>query len=206
MEQKILLQLELLEKSHAWIKSSLDGEKQKNAYRNIVDCRRKLNKKKFALEVNPAAAIYGESQVGKSYLISSLLSEEGKPFCITDENSIVHNFIEEINPPGGGNESTSLVSRFSVNYKPNDPKFPIKAVLLSPADIVLVLCDSFYNDIKADHNLILQTGQINSETFSLKESLKSRQPQQKVFNEDDVLDLQDYFIANFSLKASNVRI
>ena len=112
MQQNILQQLELIEKSNTWIKSSLDGEKQKNAYRNMVDFRRKLNKKMFALEGNPAAAIYGESQVGKSYLISSLLSEEGNPFCFKDDSGIAHNFIEEINPPGGGNESTSLVSRF----------------------------------------------------------------------------------------------
>ena len=204
MEQNILKQLELIEKSNAWIKNSLDGEKQKNAYRNMVDCRRKLNKKKFALESNPAAAMYGESQVGKSYLISSLLSEEGKPFSITDENNVVHNFIEEINPPGGGNESTSLVSRFSVNYKPLNPKFPIKAGLLSPADIVLVLCDSFYNDIKADHSLILPTDQINFDIYALKESWKGRQPQQKIFGEDDVLDMQEYFKNNFSSKASNV--
>ncbi|MDR1340324.1 MAG: putative virulence factor [Prevotellaceae bacterium] len=204
MEQKILKQLELIEKSNAWIKSSLDGEKQKNAYRNMVNCRRRLNRKKFALESNPAAAMYGESQVGKSYLISSLLSEEGKPFSITDENGAVHNFIEEINPPGGGNESTSLVSRFSVNYKPINPKFPVKAILLSPADIVLVLCDSFYNDLKADHSLILQTEQINTDIYLLKESLKTRQLQQKVFSEDDVLDMQDYFRENFSTKASNV--
>lgn len=204
MEQKILSQLELIEKSNSWIKSSLDGEKQKNAYRNLVNCRRKLNKKKFALEGNPAAALYGESQVGKSYLISSLLSEEGKPFSITDENNDVHNFIEKINPPGGGNESTSLVSRFSVNYKPINPKFPVKAILLSPADIVLILCDSFYNDIKADHKLMLPTEQINSDVLSLKESMKSRQPQQKVFGEDDLFDMQDYFRENFSLKASNV--
>lgn len=204
MEQNIIQQLELIEKSNTWIKSSLDGEKQKNAYCNMVNLRRKLNKKKFALEGNPAAAMYGESQVGKSYLISSLLSEDGKPFCITDEKGVVRNFIEEINPPGGGNESTSLISRFSVNYKPIDPKFPIKANLLSPGDIVLVLCDSFYNDINADRNLVLQTEKINSDTFSLRESLKSRQPQQKVFGEDDVLDIRDYFEENFSTRATNI--
>jgi hypothetical protein len=204
MENNIQKQLEIIEKSNAWIRTSLDGEKAKNAYRNMVNCRRKLNKKKFALEGNPAAAMYGESQVGKSYLISSLLSEEGKPFSIVDENKVVHNFIEEINPPGGGNESTSLVSRFSVIYKPVNPKFPVKAILLSPADIVLMLCDSFYNDIKADHSLILQTEQINSETQTLRERLQSKQIQQTIFGEDDVLDMQDYFIDNFSTKASNV--
>jgi hypothetical protein len=203
MGTNIQKQLEIIEKSNAWIKTSLEGNKAKEAYRNMVNCRRKLNKKIFALEGNPAAAMYGESQVGKSYLISSLLSEEGKPFGITDENNVVHNFIEEINPPGGGSESTSLVSRFSVNYKPVNPKFPVKAILLSPADIVLVLCDSFYNDIKAVHDLALSSDEINSAVYALKDRLQNCQPQQKVFGEDDVLDMQDYF-ENYLTKAGNV--
>ena len=200
MENTIQKQLEIIEKSNTWIKSSLEGNKAKEAYRNMVDCRRKLNKKKFALEGNPAAAMYGESQVGKSYLISSLLSEEGKPFSITDKNNAVHNFIEEINPPGGGSESTSLVSRFSVNYKPVNSKFPVKAVLLSPADIVLVLCDSFYNDInlkKSQEVHFLSTEEINAEVSQLKDRFKNRQSQQKFFSEDDVLDMQDYFADYF---------
>lgn len=196
MKNKINKQLEIIEKSNAWIRNSLEGNKQKEAYRTMVNYRRKLNKKKFALEGNPAAAMYGESQVGKSYLISSLLSEAGKPFSITDENKVVHNFIEKINPPGGGSESTSLVSRFSVNYKPVNQKFPVKAVLLSPADIVLVLCDSFYNDInlKTSQNIhFLSADEINSEVFQLKDTFKDRKIQQNVFSEDDVLDMQDYF-------------
>ena len=200
MEQKIQKQLEIIEKSNAWITNSLEGEKQKKAYRNMVNFRRKLNKKKFALESNPAAAMYGESQVGKSYLISSLLSDERKPFSITDENGIVHNFIEAINPPGGGSESTSLVSRFSINYKPVNQKYPIKAVLLSPADIVLVLCDSFYNDInlKSSQNLhLLSSAEIDEEVYLLKDRLEKRPPQQKIFGEDDVLDMQDYFETYF---------
>jgi len=206
MEDIINKQLEIIEKSNAWIKNSLEGNKAKEAYRTMVNWRRKLNKKKYALDGNPAAAMYGESQVGKSYLISSLLSEEGKPFSIIDENNIVHNFIEEINPPGGGSESTSLVSRFSVKYKPENPKFPVKAVLLTPADIVLVLCDSFYNDInlKTSQNLhLLSTDEINAEVFQLKERLKDSKEQQKYFGEDDVLDMQDYFKEYFQ-KADKV--
>jgi len=206
MEQQIQKQLDIIEKSNAWIRNSLEGNKQKDAYRKLVDCRRNLNKKKFALEGNPAAAMYGESQVGKSYLISSLLSEEGKPFSITDDNGVVHSFIEEINPPGGGTESTSLVSRFSVNYKPINPKFPIKAILLSPADIVLTLCDSFYNDInfRTSQNIhFLSIDEINSEVHQIKNRYENRQPQQKDFCEDDVLDMQDYFEEYFQ-KADKV--
>lgn len=204
MKENILSQLELIKKSNTWINTALDGGKQKNAYRNMVNCRRELNKKRFALESNPAAAIYGESQVGKSYLISSLLSEPSKPFSIVDENNVAHNFIEDINPPGGGNESTSLVSRFSVNYKPINPDYPVKATLLSPADIVLVLCDSFYNDIKANPDLILRTEKINLAVNTIKEKFLNNQIKQDVFGEDDVLDIQDYFRENLSSKATSV--
>ncbi len=30
----------------------------------------------------------------------------------------------------------------------SNPDYPIKAKLLSPADLVLVLCDAYYNDLK----------------------------------------------------------
>lgn len=203
MEENIQKQLALLDKANNWIRSSLEGEKQRNAYQHMVNCRRSLNKKKFALESNPAAAIYGESQVGKSYLISSLLSEKGKPFSIADENNILHNFIEEINPPGGGSESTSLVSRFSVNFKPSNPKFPVKAILLSPADIVLVLCDSFYNDLKPVHDHTLQTEQINTEIQTWKLYLSGRLEQNSVICEDDILNMEDYF-KEYLPKAHNV--
>jgi len=205
MEQKINTLLEIIEKSIKWVKGteSMQGAKGENAYRKLVGFRRKLNRKKFALEGNPAAAMYGESQVGKSYLISSLLSEKGKPFSITDENKNIHNFIEEINPPGGGSESTSLVSRFSVNYKPINQKFPIKAILLSPADIVLVLCDSFYNDLKPIHELTWKKEQINAEVDALKANLQGKQQQQSFLREDDVLDIKDYF-TNYLPKANDV--
>lgn len=204
MLQNIQNQLEIIENSNKWIRTYLDGDKQKNAYRNMVDFRRNLKKKRFALESNPAAAVYGESQVGKSYLISSLLSEKGKPFSITGENDSIHNFIEEINPIGGGSESTSLVSRFSVNYQPINPKFPIKATLLSLADIALVLCDSYYNDCKTSHSSILKSDEIDSHIDSIKGSLGISGTKQSVFQEDDVLDMQDYFKENFSNKAQNV--
>jgi hypothetical protein len=206
MEQNIQRQLDIISESNNWIRTSLDGEKGKNAYRNIVNCRRLLKKKKFALEGNAAAAMYGESQVGKSYLISSLLSNEGIPFSITGEDDVHYNFIEEINPPGGGSESTSLVSRFSVNYKPINTRFPIKASLLSPADIVLVLCDSFYNDINLKSSLnihLLSSEEINAEVYQWKDKLIGRQSQQQIFDEDAVLDVQEYFEKYFQ-KADKV--
>ncbi|MBK8300424.1 MAG: hypothetical protein IPK90_08240 [Chitinophagaceae bacterium] len=108
MEQNIQKQLNIIEESNKWIRTFLDGEKQKKAYRNLINCRRKLKKKKIALEGNPAAAIYGASQMGKSYLVGSLLSENGKPFTIIDGNNNEYDFINKINPIGRGNKFGNL--------------------------------------------------------------------------------------------------
>ncbi|MDR1170751.1 MAG: putative virulence factor [Prevotellaceae bacterium] len=204
MEQKINTQLETIEKSNKWVLESLQGEKQRYAYRNLVNFRRKLNRKKFALESNPAAAMYGESQMGKSYLVSSLLSKSGKPFTVIDGRGNSYDFINKINPIGKGTESTSLVTRFSTGYKWKNPAFPVKAKLLSPADLVLVLCDSYYNDVKAKIDIALKSDTVSEKVAELCNRHESGQAMQMLLGEDDILDIYDYFHSNFSTRATNV--
>ena len=152
MEKNIQKQLEIIEKSDAWLKTSLEGNKAKEAYRSMVNGRRMLNHKKEALEDNPAAAMFGESQAGKSYLVSSLLSEEA-PFEIFDGLGKGYNFKKEINPHGNEHESTSVVTRFSAKYKWVNPNFPVIAKLLSLKDIILILCEAYYSNLKVDSSL-----------------------------------------------------
>jgi len=196
MEQKICKQLEVIEKSNAWIKTSLEGEKQKNAYRNMVNCRRKLNKKKFALEGNPAAAMYGESQAGKSYLVSALLSETGKSFKILDGKGNEFDFKNQINPRGNEMESTSVVTRFSTKYKWINKDYPIIAKLLSPTDLILVICEAYYNNLKVNESLSFDELKEKINSF---ENVYMNKPEcQKFIVEDNVLDIEEYFNDNFS--------
>ena len=153
MEKNIQKQLEILKKSNVWIKTSLEGNKAKEAYRSLVNCRRKLNKKKFAIEGNPAAAMYGESQAGKSYLVSALLSESGKPFVVFDGEGNEFDFKNQINPRGNEMESTSVVTRFSAKYKWINQNYPVIAKLLSPTDLILVICEAYYNNLKVNKPL-----------------------------------------------------
>jgi hypothetical protein len=196
MEQKILSQLELVEKSNAWIISSLDGEKQKNAYRNLVNCRRKLNKKKFALEGNPAAAMFGESQAGKSYLVSALLSEAGNPFKILDGKGNEFDFKNQMNPRGNEMESTSVVTRFSIKYKWVNQEYPILAKLLSPTDIILVICEAYYHNLKV--NKPLSFDEIKDKISAFESLYVNKSDCQKLIIEDDVLNIEEYFENNFS--------
>jgi len=196
MENNIQKQLALLEKANNWIRSSLEGEKQKNAYRNMVNCRRSLNKKKFALEGNPAAAIYGESQAGKSYLVSSLLSEEGKPFKISDSNGNEFDFKNQINPRGNEMESTAVVTRFSTNFKYVNSEYPIIAKLLTPADIILVICEAYYNNLKVNKSLSFE--ELKNKVTSFEINYANKSECQNIIIEDDVLNIEDYFNDNFS--------
>ena len=196
MEQKIQQQLGIIEKSNAWIKSSLEGEKQKNAYHNMGNCRRKLKKKKFALEGNPAAAMFGESQAGKSYLVSALLSETGKPFKILDGKGNEFDFKNQINPRGNEMESTSVVTRFSTKYKWINQDYPIIAKLLSPTDLIMVICEAYYNNLKVNESLSFDE---LKEKISSFECIYTNKPEcQNLIIEDDVFDIEEYFNDNFS--------
>jgi len=183
--------IEKIEKSIEWVKSNLQGEKMKEAYSKLVDGRRKLNKIKFALSENPAAAMYGESQVGKSYLGSGLLSTSGHPFEVMDHSGKKYNFIKDINPIGNGTESTSLITRFSLNYDWVNADYPVKIKLLSIVDLVMLLCDTYYSDIKAQK--FLNTEELNDGIRSLEESVVDKNTKQNIITEDDILEIRDYF-------------
>jgi hypothetical protein len=196
MVSTIQKQLETLEKSCAWIKTSLEeGNKAKEAFRNLVNCRRKLNRKKDALEDNPAAAMFGESQAGKSYLVSSLLSEE-TPFEIYDGLGKGYNFKKEVNPHGNEHESTSVVTRFSAKYKWVNSDFPVIAKLLSPKDIILIICEAYYGNLKVDSSLSFD--EIKEKNNHFEVTYRNKPECQKLIIEDHVLDIEEYFENNFS--------
>jgi hypothetical protein len=202
LEEKIISQLQLIKKSNSWINNSLIGEKQKLAYRNMVDCRRELNKKKFALKGNPAAAIYGESQVGKSYLVSSLLSENCKPFMIYDGNDNPYDFINDINPLGNETESTSVITRFSIKYNFVNKEYPIIAKLLSPTDLIVVICEAYFNNTKKE-NIPSSFEELKEKIDSFESIYKSKNDCQELIIEDDILNIEDYFNENFSKNVYN---
>jgi hypothetical protein len=159
--------------------------------------RRKFNRIKTTFSDNPAAVMYGQSQVGKSYLVNSLLSEGGN-FKVLDElNNVSYDFLEEINPVGGGVEATSLVTRFSANYKPLNPGYPIKIKLMSLADIILTLSDSYYED--ATNHPPFED--IDEKINAFVERYASMPPlPNQAITEDDVLYLEDYFVKYFTSK------
>ena len=81
MIQNINSQIAEIERSIAWAKKF---DKSTFPVEELKEYRRRLKKIANALSENCSAAAYGESQVGKSYLMSSLLSTAESPFVIVN--------------------------------------------------------------------------------------------------------------------------
>lgn len=191
MLQDIQRHIELAEQAIAWAKTY---GKNSFPFEKFKDYRRKLKKIGSALEENCSAAAYGESQVGKSYLMSGLLSSASSPFMITHGGKS-YSFIDELNPSGGNNskvESTGVVTRFTLSSGSDNMKEFVKVRNLSVVDIILLLANSYYNDIKIDQDRVLKYEQINQCLGELSSLWSAREVKHSVICEDDIKDIADY--------------
>lgn len=150
MITKIKDQIENINKSLEWIKENKPQDYDQK-FIQLIELRRSLRKVLHASYNNPGIAAFGKSQVGKSYLISCLLQDNGKPFMVKAGDNL-YNFVYKINPPsdnGGGKESTGVITRFSAfsrDPKRYSEKYPVLVKTFSVTDLLLVLADSYFND------------------------------------------------------------
>ena len=170
----------------------------------FIDYRRELKKIRFSVEERCSIAAYGQSQVGKSYLINSLLSSSSQPFRI-EHGGLSYSFIMDINPSALRNnevESTGLVTRFSCS-KPILPD-KIRVRNLSVTDIVLILVDSYYKDIKAESDSI-PGKEIDTIMANYTQQWANSPKRQSYVVEDDVRDIYDYLKVNLKPETAVVR-
>lgn len=196
MITKIANQIENINKSLDWIKKNKPQDYDQK-FIQLIELRRTLRKVLSASYNNPGIAAFGKSQVGKSYLISCLLQDNGKPFMVKAGNEL-HNFVYKINPPsdnGGGKESTGVITRFSsFNRAPDrySEKFPVLVKTFSVTDLLLVLADSYFNDfgdyVVIDEDEINTISQKWNEKYS-NSAIVSNSP----IKADDILFLKYYF-------------
>jgi len=142
---------------------------------------------------------FGASQAGKSYLISSL-ARGGDGTLKTDLDGERLDFIDHINPPGGGKEATGLVTRFTRQPLSTTPGYPVRLSLLNEADVIKILGNSFLLDFNREQISF----ELNPEVVRdhLKALETRRQPRRVAgLDEDDVVDLAEYFERRF--KTSN---
>lgn len=93
--------------------------------------------------------VYGPSQAGKSYLVSSMAAGEGGVLeTVWDGEEI--NFLRHINPQGQDNEATGFITRFTHQALPAVPGFPVSVRVFREVEIAMILVNSYYNDVSKD--------------------------------------------------------
>lgn len=178
-----------LTESVKWVEENLKYEEKSVLLLKLKNTINTFSKVSKNIDSKPVIAVFGGSQVGKSYLIKNLLSQKGQPFVIKNNNK-EYDFLKDINPPGVGAESTGVATRFTVTNEVKFEDFPIKIKLLSPKDILIIILDSFFLDLKKI------TSFVNSK--SLDAHIKNFESnyattKQTVLSEYDILEIKDYF-------------
>ncbi len=189
--------LEGLKNGIEWTNTYLKAERKINSYKKMVNIRREYKKIRYALQQNPSAALYGVSQVGKSYLANIMLSKPGNNFIVKDyKNNIEYDYLEQINPKGGGTEATAVVTRFSTNIQIPNEDFPVMIKIMRPKDIAIMLIDSALSEVRKGLEVLSEL-EIKDVIEQLQGKKNTSSPQ-NFFSEDDILDIRDYIKQYFS--------
>jgi hypothetical protein len=150
-----------------------------------------------------SAGVFGMSQAGKSYLISTLArSANGCLETLLDGQRI--DFIGHLNPPGGGKEATGLVTRFTRKPSAAPSGHPVELMLFSEADVVKILGNSFFNDFDRERITF------DTDPDHLKSLLERITPYRTDeptggLTADDLVDIIDYFERRFEKSFAPLR-
>lgn len=194
MKNSIQTQINNINDALGWIKANKPDQYEQR-FLQLVQERCRLRKIAATELENPAIAAYGESQKGKSYVITNLLSDNGKPFTIK-ANGREYDFVKEINPITRDVEATGVVTRFTTfdrNPELYLPDYPILIKLLGVAEVATILCDGYHSDL-TDYQSYSDTElkQISAEIYdryAARPDLKNA-----AVTEDDILDMKYYLL------------
>lgn len=172
---------------------------QKSLRRQAVEARRLANAALRPMSVG----VFGASQMGKSFLIGKLIMPKDSPAHVIfgqGDSAVRQDFLEEVNP-AGGDETTGLVTRFSIRSEDTPPGYPVVLRLLREVDIIKILANTFLFDCKGQYRI--QTGPQEDDIddrrptpagmAALGDQVQPRSTPQPGICVEDVYELRDYF-------------
>jgi hypothetical protein len=187
-----------------WVGRS-DNPEVLNNYRLKKDLRKSISqirRLEQAAESKMCVGVYGASQAGKSYLVSVLARNGTEPLtAVLGAKEI--DFIREINP-AGGQESTGLVTRFTIDPIKTPEKFPIKAKLLSELDLIKIFVNTYVFDVDVD-----EQDEVESRVRKISDVLAAFETMPRSnshFSVEDVYDLEEYCNAKFQASIHGLAI
>lgn len=146
-------------------------------------------KLKTAAERPVAVGVYGLSQAGKSYLISTLARPSGKE--LTADLDRPRGFLADINPESD-KEATGLVTRFTMRKEKGPEGFPVRLRLLSEIDLVKILANSWFCDALDSEKASAGLPEAIADVLGAAERDASGQPENNEVRQEDIWDLSKY--------------
>jgi hypothetical protein len=141
-----------------WMKENLPQEGSQGNISELERIGREIRGLQRAVERPASVVMFGESQVGKSYLVHNIAKNRvtDRLEILSGQNEVM-DFLRDVNPIGEGNEATGIVTRFTVSDPGGDTAFPFRARLLTQLDIAAIASNSYCLDLQgqpvnsADH-------------------------------------------------------
>ena len=188
-------------KARKWVEGlARSNPKVKAAEKSLTyeACRAIYEAEKMAriFENRPGIGLFGESQAGKSYLVSAMASDESNSLMVKLGDESI-DFVHRINPQGSGKESTGLVTRFTKSSSRDaaDRKFPVRLVFLSEYEAVMILVNSFYADFEDTNTAVAE--KIEDNLYEMYEDLKQCQNTDTRLSDIGIILLQNYISAKY---------
>lgn len=190
----------------SWIEDpenvALVGSETKSLVQMMRRAGRRARRLGRAAQTRMSVSVFGPSQAGKSFLVSVLARPEDGPL-VADFGGPggALDYIREINPEGEG-ESTGLVTRFTMDRNATPDGYPVRLTLLSEADIIRTLVNSFFMDGDRSEPSP-EAGEIAAHLDRFKTRAGAARPG---LDFDDVHEIGEYFEAAFGREAYAVAL
>jgi len=154
---------------------------------------RRGNRLRIAAARPTCVAVFGASQAGKSYLVSSLATPPGRTLMATYGEQTL-GFLRDMNPQGD-KEATGLVTRFTTKPIVAPAQSPVPLRLLSQIDLVKILANAFLEDFKLE-TLEPMDGAVVAALFDRLDAAAGPAPQGGM-TIDDIEEMREYFSLHF---------
>ena len=172
----------------AWVADNRGAAADSPAAQSFRRFARRAARLRRAAGRPTAVAVFGASQAGKSYLVSSLATRAGQPLQAAYGDRTL-NFLRDMNPQGD-KEATGLVTRFTVSPVPAPAQFPVAVRLLSQTDVVKIVANAFLEDFKLDDPKPVDQTALNA-AFDRLEAMAGPVPT-GALTRDDIEELREY--------------
>jgi hypothetical protein len=178
-----------------WTEIHCEETSKNGITKSVKNYRRAGMKVKVASKSRPSVAIFGQSQVGKSYLVQNIARPHGTGLLEIElpGKKKPLSFINDINPLGSGAESSGVVTRFTTAETVADSDHPIKVELFNQLDIAAILTNGYLSDLKDWQNPDYGNNEKIAELFN---SVKKSEIHSSDLSEDDVNDFIEYMESN----------